>query len=149
MEKVSAEIQISINDAAKYELMVVAEKVRVALTPYDIPNYAKASYDDVKKEFTISIHYLTDEEPRKSKELDGANGVRVFIGKRSGKLYRIILRNIERNEVPNVKVRVVGVMEQLQAEVNPDEKSTRKMNYNMLKDVLQTQELQELYAIPA
>ena len=61
--------------------------VRVMLSPYDIPTAARGSHDPHTGDFVIEFAYL-DNEPWK---IHPAGGTTLRIGKRSGRLYGIII----------------------------------------------------------
>jgi hypothetical protein len=91
--------------------LVVTGVYRGQLSPFDVPERATSTYDAARKQLRIRFEYLTPEEPRIEKRFQG--DLSLWIGKRSSKLYEVVLERVDLDTVPEVRVRIVAAIDDL------------------------------------
>lgn len=137
-------------DSAQYnqiqDVKVGGVTIRGSLSPYDVPRQAAVTYDDATKEYRIFLQYLTPDEPTKVREL--SNGIAVFLGQNSGKLYQILIRGQEPRTIQNLRVTLLSRVDDLvsrQAEDATPSSYLQHLNLLAAKKVLEDN--QELYSV--
>jgi hypothetical protein len=103
---------------SKYQLRdVLIEGVKYgSLSPYDVPNKVKASYNETKKLLSIKFAYLTPDEPTHVQESDGGE-VRFHVGEISGKLYEVEIYCPSKEFLPNsIRVKITSALDRLIAD---------------------------------
>lgn len=142
---------IPVNTSEINELRVVSlhgVNVNVYLSPYDVPRGIRGYFDREADRFAIEFQYIVKEP---TKKLDGKDGVvTVYVGKNSGRLYRILI-NVNKIKVDHValEVRVSELVSEKISELKK-KMQKRKENYDVAGRVIQeTQEklLEELAAV--
>lgn len=108
--------------------------VSVYLSPYDIPEAVRGYFDgDDSKCFVIEFKYMGGEEPMEA--ANNQQDITLMLGKKSGRLYRIILKP---KEFPDGAVNLrLGLVEQ--AIGNLAKRPPRKPrvgNYKLAREVL-------------
>jgi len=68
------------------EQVVNGVKIRVGMSPYDVPESIEGSYDQEANRFVIRFGYVGGNEPTVER---GVEPVVLMVGKRSGRLYEI------------------------------------------------------------
>lgn len=79
------------------------------LSPFDIPRSASSTYDAKKQELSIRFKYLTPAEPVRPVKTQGREGlsdVALILGRRSRKLYGVVITGITAQQIPDVRVEI-------------------------------------------
>lgn len=116
-------------------------KVKLLVSPYDIPEAVRGFYDEQKHRFVIEFRYIGD-EPTELQPQD--RHITLVVGKNSGRLYGIEI------DVDTLKVEVVGLRMEIIKEVNEAldnlvQKSispSRRDNYRLTKDAISARQEQ-------
>ena len=136
-------------DTAKFNrirnLEVHGLNVPGALSPYDVPKEATIAYDDLTKDFTINLKYLTEDEP--IKELRAATDMLLYLGKGSGKLYRVVIKGQDAATLHDVRHRLAASVEDLAEKSRKSRPSSlvEFLNLETTKQLLE--ETPEVYAV--
>jgi len=124
--------------------VVIEGHFRGSLSPFDIPSKAKIRYDEKQKRFRVDFEYLTPQERRLPK-MFGKNNF-LWVGRESGKLYAIEIRNIEKAEIPSIRIDLIQTIGQLVDEKqNVPENYVARMNLGLAKEFLDTET--EIYVV--
>ncbi len=116
-----------------------------ALSPYDVPKEATIAYDDLTKDFTIYLKYLTQDEP--TKEWKAANDMSMYLGKASGKVYRILVKGQDAAGLSNLSLRLAAGLEDLaqQSKKSRPSRLVEFLNLETTKHLLE--QTPELYLV--
>lgn len=101
---------------------------RGTISPFDMPRSAAISYNQNEKVFICEFNYMTSEAlfPEQMGQV-GSSTLIFHLGKNSGKLYKIELQNIERDQIPKITVEVVEVIDSELSEMRQLGTQTSKM----------------------
>lgn len=127
------------------EIEVDNLKVPGVLSPFDIPHGATATYDSSQNTLKIVLNYLTPDEPKfKIMESDH---VSLALGKRSGKLYDVLITNFDPNSLEDVQVELFTLIGELADRSGRDEPHNYVKMFNLLaaKKILESEA--DLYSV--
>jgi hypothetical protein len=135
--KLTKEIPVEFEFADRQSIVVGEEKIRVSLSPYDVPSLVRISYDEVVELLQIRFVYLTPDEPTSQRELDE---VRIELGSYSNKLYAIYVSNVTSENLPTIGEKCKSAVERLLRDYNKEEPKNYLpyMNLSLAKDFLKT-----------
>ena len=101
----------------------------VSLSAYDVPRSLSAEMDKATKTLRVVFHYLDNEDDDKKKIDDNLTFV---VGKHSGKLLAIELRNVA-HPIPDITLQFSkGVAQQLERAT----RDNQRLNYRLIEKVL-------------
>lgn len=114
------------------------EYTKFSLSPYDVPQYARVSYDKEKHILSIEFKYLTPDEPRHF--VAPTDKISFEIGKSSGKIYKIKLEKIESgSKISKITIEMIEkeVDEFIEKIPSKDERNeVQILNFGLAKDIL-------------
>lgn len=123
------------------EALILRASFNGRLSPYDIPERTWSEYDEKKKRFRVVFEYLTPEEPQRAVRFDASigGGIILGLGKRSSKLYSVEIHDIEREEIPLIRVEIVEAIENYAKQLPYDEPASfvPMANLKLTKAVLE------------
>jgi hypothetical protein len=107
-------------------------EINVGLSPYDIPERVRGSYDDDIGRFVIEFEYLDDNEPR---EISWQNEhVTLCVGENTGCLYAIHV-DVESLGADAVKVRV-SVADAIRHLSEDERHSAQRRHYEVAEEII-------------
>ena len=104
-------------------------EVRMALSPYDVPDAVRGGYNEKSKRFVIQFEYLTDE--KKDLRKTGDEHIQVKVGKNSERIYEIEI-NTKALDVHMVSL-VLTVLDEMASHQN----ERRRGHYELLHRVIE------------
>ncbi len=107
------------------------------VSPFDIPLYAIARYDEEKMVYSIEFVYLTPDEPKEEQIID--HYTKIFVGKNSKKLYLIKVDGCTRDNIPALNIHIIQEVEKLIPSEENLKDLVKKMNYQIIKDFLENE----------
>lgn len=119
------------------QVQIRGAKVDVFLSPYDMPEAVRGSYDKDAKKFLIEFRYIGGDEPLETDVLENAT---ISIGKRSKRIYKIELGKIELTKEKRVGLRLIlpkkvdAVLENLEQDLGSPQRSG---NYQVAKRIVE------------
>jgi hypothetical protein len=118
------------------QVQIRGAKVDVFLSPYDMPEAFRCSYDKDTKIFLIEFRYIGGDEPI---EIDTLESATISIGKRSKRVYKIELEKIELTKEKQFALRLIlpkidAVLENLEHDRGLTQHSG---NYQVAKRILE------------
>lgn len=139
---------IAVNPKYAKNAVIIRGVFRGKLSPYDVPERAEATYDASEKRFRIEFEYLTPNEPRVMKHVS-ENGITLWIGRHSSKLYAVEIEDITADAIPDVRIEIVEAIDGLTKALSPNEPKNFVpiMNLNLTRDFLR--EEVDIFAVPA
>jgi hypothetical protein len=110
-------------------------KVDVFLSPFDMPEAVRGSYNKNTKKFLIEFRYIGGDEPL---ETDLLENTTVSIGKRSKRIYKIELEQIELENEKKVGLRLIlpKVDAALESLAHVQSSAPHSGNYQIAKTIL-------------
>jgi hypothetical protein len=110
--------------------------VEVYLSPYDIPEAVRGSYNKENRRFLIEFKYIGGDEPLET-ETDNRSGAILKIGRHSKRIYQIEI------DMDSTKEKMIGLrlilpkVDRVLNKLAKDFSSTRHMgNYEVAKEIL-------------
>jgi hypothetical protein len=98
-------LEINPSEFSKPEqVQIRGAKVEVFLSPYDMPEAVRGSYNKEQKKFLIEFRYIGGDEPLETEVRDDTT---LSIGRRSKRIYKIELGKIELTKDKQVALRLV------------------------------------------
>lgn len=109
--------------------------VEVAVAPQDVPETVGGGYDSSSRHFVIEFRYFSGDEPSVLEKQDGP--VKLFVGKKTGRLYRIEIDAVRLNaDEVKVSVLVRKVDEAIGRLAKVPRLRFRQGNYQVAKEVV-------------
>jgi hypothetical protein len=107
--------------------------VEVFLSPFDMPEAVRGSYDKDAKKFLIEFRYIGGDEPLSSDSLEGAT---ISIGKHSKRIYKIELEQVDLTNEQKVGLRLIPKVDAVLESLEHDRDSARRAgNYKVAKKI--------------
>jgi len=83
-----------------------------SLSPYDVPQRATSDYDESAKTLSVKFAYLTPHEPLKKQYHGDSGEVALWLGRKTGKLYRVTIRNVDPGSLPGVRIEISDAIQE-------------------------------------
>lgn len=108
------------------------------ISPYDLPEFVTSHYDGSENKLTVALGYITAEP---LSELDtGESRVRLMLGKKSGRIYRVIVRGPEDKAKFDFRSAVLHALQDRVNKLDTTPDSTEEFNAKVVKAVLEDTE---------
>lgn len=118
------------------QLRIRGVNVDVFLSPYDMPEAVRGTYDKNEQKFTIEFRYIGGDEPL---ERDVQDKTTISVGKRSKRIYKIELTQVELTNKMSVGLRLMlpkvdAALDRLEHDYASAQRSG---NYQIAKKILE------------
>ena len=121
------------------QILIQGRKVKVSVSPYDIPEAVRFSINADRTSATIEFRYISNDEDKKKVELEH---VMFYVGKSSSRLYEIKFQtnsHVSDHSAAELQEEVAQLMRSIDALTEYEPQPLRKTNSELVKGAITSQ----------